>query len=252
MDYAGQVDHVERALADLVEAVAAGPLDTTVPTCPDYSVDQLAHHVGTFCGFWAHVLCEGTARPKTHFVDFEVDPSGITEPAARAGWVAAAGADLVAELRAAAPETPVWTWYPPDQSAAFVARRCSHELTVHRVDAQLARGEAGPIDAPLAVDGIEEIFVLLSQGGPDGERGHPGAGQTLQLHGTDYEPADWLLTLAPEGVQVERVHAEADLALSGSVGDLELVLYQRPPVGEVGRLGDESILGVFYGEFTFG
>ena len=38
----------------------------------------------------------------------------------------------------------------------------------------------------------------------------------------------------------------------GSVGDLELVLYQRPPVGEVKRLGDESILGVFYGEFTFG
>ena len=30
---------------------------------------DLAVHVGEFCGFWSHVLCEGTGRPKTPFPD---------------------------------------------------------------------------------------------------------------------------------------------------------------------------------------
>jgi uncharacterized protein (TIGR03083 family) len=252
MDYVQRIDRIEGELDALVAAVGAGPLGARVPTCPDFSVDQLAHHVGTFCGFWTHVLCEGTSRPKTRFVDFEVDAPGITEPADRAAWVAAAGADLVAELRAAPPATPVWTWYPPDQSAAFVARRCSHELAVHRVDVQVARGAVDPIDAELAADGIEEIFVLLEFGRGHVRSEHLGTGQTLHLHGTDHVPAEWLLTLGPDGVEVERVHAKGDLALRGAVSDLEMLLYQRPPVGEVEQFGDASVLDLFHREFTFG
>lgn len=246
MDYDQHIDAVEQSLAGAVAAIAAGPPDARVPTCPDFSLDQLAEHLGTFSGFWTHVLCEGTGRDKP-----PVTTKGV-EPSDRAEWLADIGAHLVVELLATPPDTTVWTWHPPDQTAAFVARRTCHELAVHRVDVQLARGSAEPVGAAVAADGIEEIFVLLHRGGPDGAPGTHGAGQTMHLHGTDFEPAEWLLTLAPDGVQVERVHAKGDLALRGSVSDLEMLLYQRPPVGEVTRFGDESVLDVFHGEFTFG
>lgn len=245
MDYAVRVDAVERELASLVAALAGGPLDAGVPTCPDFSLDDLAKHVGQFCGFWAHVLCAGTSRPLTPFSD-NIGPQG------RARWVEDLARHLGTELRAASPDTEVWTWYEPDQTAAFVARRCSHELAVHRVDAQLARGTAAPIDAELAADGIEEIFVLLERPRRDDHPRPPGPARTLHLHGTDHSPAEWLITLGADGVQVAREHAKGDLTLDGSVSDLEMLLYQRPTVGSVERTGDASVLDAFHAEFTFG
>lgn len=245
MDHAAHVDAVEAELARLLAAVADGPLDAAVPTCPGFTVDDLGRHVGEFCGFWTHVLCEGTGREKPPYAD-EVGAHG------RAAWLGELAGHLVAELAATPPDTAVWTWYPPDRSAAFVARRCAHELAIHRVDAQLARGAADPIDAPLAADGIEELlFVLASEHGDDRRRGAAAAGQTLHLHGTDHEPAEWLVTLDADGLRVAREHAKGDLALRGAVGDLELLLYQRPPVADVERFGDADVLEAFHDEFTF-
>ena len=245
MDYGARIDAVERELAALVAAVAAGPLDARVPTCPNFAVDDLAKHVGEFCAFWTHVLCEGTSRPKTPFRD-TVGPEG------RASWINALAGYLVTELRATPASTAVWTWYAADQSAAFVGRRCSHELAIHRVDAQLARGAADPVDAELAADGIEEIFLLIHQFGRNRQRATPGSGQTLQLHGTDDHPVEWLITLDRDDVHVRREHAQADLVLKGAVSDLEMLLYQRPTVDAVTRLGDASVLDVFHDGFTFG
>ena len=59
MDHSERVDAVEREFGALHAAVAAGPFPP-VPTCPDWTVRDLVTHVGGFCGFWTHVLCEGT------------------------------------------------------------------------------------------------------------------------------------------------------------------------------------------------
>ena len=243
VDHDARIDAVERELGAFVEAIGAGPLDARVPTCPDFSVDELAAHVGQFCGFWSHVLCEGTGRPKTPFAD-DAGTDG------RTAWLEGLASSLVTELRATPPDTEVWTWYEPDRSAAFVARRCSHELAVHRVDAQLARGAADPVDPAIAADGIDEIFVLLSsERARASSRG--GNGETLHLHGTDLDDAEWLITLDSDGVRVDHAHAKADLALRGPVNDLEMLLYQRPVVGVVERFGDESVLDAFHRVFTF-
>lgn len=253
MEHAERIDLVEAELGRIVDVVGAGPLDVQVPTCPDFTVDQLAHHLGTFCAFWTNVLEEGTARPKTPFRDLQVDDGGALQPADRASWLATLADRLVDALRATRPDTPTWTWYPPDQHAGFIARRCSHELSVHRVDLELARGPSAPIAPPaLAADGIEEIFVLVEHAGTHLPERSPGDGRSLHVHGTDHDPAEWHLTLASDGLHVERVHAKGDLALRGAVSDLELLLYQRPPVGEVERFGDESVLDAFHRMFTFG
>ena len=248
VDHSERIAAVEREGAALVGAVASGDPGAVVPTCPDYSLDDLAAHVGEFCAFYADVLCEGGGRPKR---PFDPDPG----PRSRAAWLAPLVDHLVAELRASPPELPVWTWHPTDHSAAFVARRCANELAVHRVDAQLGAGlTPDPVEPALAADGIEEVFVLMAHAGTrtgdrqlDGDR----RGQTLHLHGTDHDPAEWLLTFASDGVRVERAHARGDLALRGAVSDLEMLLYQRPPVGPVEQIGDKAVLDLFHREFTF-
>jgi len=250
MDYGDLVAAVEGELGALVAAVGEGDGGARVPTCPDWSLDHLAVHAGEFCGFWSHVLAEGTGRPKPPFT-----PAADGDGGGRAAWLAGVGAGLVGELRATAPDTRVWTWHPTEGTATFVARRAAHELAIHRVDAQLAaRGAADPVAPALAADGIDEVFVLQAHA-PGRTATHEVAGgrtgQTLHLHGTDHTPAEWLVTFAPAGVQVARSHAKGDLALRGAVSDLEMLLYQRPPTRTVDRFGDPAVLDLFHHEFTF-
>ena len=254
MDHEAHVDAAERELAALTAAVAAGPLDARVPPCPDFDVDALALHIGGFCTSWLYAMQEGQPYPGPPG-DGSFGALDSASPQARAAWVGELGEQFVAQLRSMSPDTACWTWYEPDMTAAFVARRASHELAVHRVDAQLARGAALPVDAELAADGIEEIFLLQAYGAAFHDIEH-GTGQTMHLHGTDVDgrgiDAEWLVTLSPDGLQVTREHAKGDLALRASVSDLEMLLYQRPTVGPVERFGDPTVLDAFHREFTFG
>jgi uncharacterized protein (TIGR03083 family) len=238
VDHPARVEAVAREAAALADALGGRPRDARVPSCPDWAVADLATHVGEFTGFWTHVLCEGTGRPKP-------PAPGPPPDGDLADWYRGLGDHLVTELRRTPPDTPVWTWKEDDQSAGFVARRCAHELAVHRFDAQLARDRPEPIEPDLAADGIEEVFMFVGVGG----RGK-GSGESLHLHGTDAGD-EWLLTFAPEGLQVARRHGKGDLALRGAVSDLELVLYHRPPVGSVEHHGDDEVLGAWYRAFTF-
>jgi uncharacterized protein (TIGR03083 family) len=240
LEYADHVAAVERETAALAKALMAGDMEAQVPTCPDWTLLDLARHVGGVMGFWTHVLCDGTGRPKPSIDD---DPG----PAAALWFVQIAGL-LVAELRATPPDAQVWTWDPDDQSARFAARRMAHETAVHRYDAQTAVGTPQGFDAALAADGIEEIFAMVDAY-PDSGRGE---GETMHVHGTDDAENEWLITMNPDGLDIRREHAKGDLALRGHVSDLELVLYDRPPLGTVERFGDESVLDAWYRVFKFG
>ena len=240
MDYAEHVDAAERETQALAAAFRKAEPEARVPSCPDWAVADLAEHVGGFTGFWAHVLCEGTGRPKAPFPQLQPGAS-------LADWYDEVAAQLVAELRATPPDTAVWTW-ADDKSARFVGRRCAHELSVHRFDAELAIDAQQPIDPAVAADGIDEIFYMVDAAS---DRAGRGEGETLHLHGTDRDD-EWLVTLDPDGLHAERRHAKADLALRGAVSDLELMLYQRPTLGDVERLGDEDVLAAWQRVFTFG
>lgn len=246
MEYAERIEAIDRSRRRIVECLTGGDLDATVPTCPDFTLDRLAFHLGEFSGFWTHVLCEATSREKP---DFSADPGS----AGRAAWVDRLITQVLHELRQATATTPCWTWFEPDQSAGFVASRVCHELEIHRVDVQLAaNGVADPVTPTVAVAGIEEIFLMMSGYGVDFRRGVPGNGETLQLSGTDQVDATWFVRLDPERTSVTREHSAADLELRATASDLEMLLYQRPTNGAVEWLGDRTVLDVFHGEFTFG
>jgi hypothetical protein len=104
----------------------------------------------------------------------------------------------------------------------------AQETTVHRVDAEQAAGRpVGPIDAGLAVDGIDEVFtVFVPALGSDRS---PGDGRTVHLHATDAE-GEWLIRFDPGAVVVEYGHAKGDAAVRGPAGELLLWLWGRRPL----------------------
>ncbi len=246
MDHASRVRAVGSECESFLVALGEGTMDALVATCEGWKVADLAAHVGEFCGFWTHVLCEGTGRPKTPF----------TEPPAGdelVPWMAELAGYLVDELEATPASTEVWTWFPSDHTAGFVARRCAHELAVHRTDMQAARGIHTPIAADLAVDGVDEVFdVLLSV------REHKGAGtgRTLALVSTD-TPNAWRITLGGERIGIERSaddHPElatSNLVVTATASDLELTVYHRPTLSPVDMEGDYTALDEWHRDFTF-
>ncbi len=248
MEYGEHLASVERDVARIGDALRAGPLDVVVPSCPDWTLRALTEHVGAqFCAFWCHVLCEANGHDKPDVPALPADDDDV------AAWFDGCARGLVDELHATTPDTNVWTWVPDQQHAAFVARRAAHELAVHRYDAQLARNTNEPIEADVAADGIEEIFVMADAWRVNDPTSGCGNGETVHVHGTDEGRNDeWLLTLTPDGLRVERAHAKGDLALRGAVSDLELTLYGRPTVSPVERFGDERALDAWRKAFTFG
>jgi len=246
MEPSAFIDAVRTESEALILAVGAGAMDLPVPTCEPWEVRDLAIHVGGFCGFWSHVLCEATGRPKTPFPD---PPDGDPLPE----WLADRCFDLVVEFEATPPQTSVWTWFDGDHSAAFVMRRSAHEIAIHRFDAQAAHGITMPVSPELAADGIDEILDVLVAARP---RTGTATGRTMALRSTDLE-RDWVVTIGVDRIGVERSTQDAshlercDVVATGESSDLELTLYHRPALGIVDVHGDRRVLDAWHREFTF-
>jgi len=246
MDHDALINAIRVESGALVFALEGAEDDDLVSTCHGWTVRDLAIHVGEFSGFWAHVLCEGTGRPKTPFPD--PPSSGDLAP-----WVALTLQFLMEELEATPADTAVWTWFEADHTAGFVTRRCAHEVAVHRFDAQSATGIHTPIPTELAADGIDEVLDVLVTTREHSQR---GSGRVLALRSTDVG-MEWLVTLGLDRINVERKsqdeapHDGSDLVVSGTASDLELTLYHRPTLSPVDVHGDYTVLDEWHREFTF-
>ncbi|WP_128092394.1 maleylpyruvate isomerase family mycothiol-dependent enzyme, partial [Streptomyces resistomycificus] len=105
-------------------------------------------------------------------------------------WFREGHARLVDTLRSAAPDIECWHFLPAPSALAFWARRQAHETTVHRVDAQSARGGAPTeIAAGFAVDGIEELLLGFHARDKSGVR--TDAPRVLRVRATDTDGAVW-------------------------------------------------------------
>lgn len=237
MDTDQYLDHLARdsqALADAAEA--AGP-DAAVPTCPEWKVaDLLVHMVQG--DLWARRIVESRSTERI----LPEMPADIPDGAALVPYFRTGARQLVEALAAIAPDTSVWTFSAADRTAGFWQRRRAQETAVHRVDAQSAAGTPSPVDAELAVDGIDEfLFVFM----PRLAAGLAGLGDaTIHLHCTDGE-GEWLVTRAGDDVVVTREHAKGDVAARGTASDLLLFLWGRVPVTALEVFGDGALLDRF-------
>ncbi|MFE1551833.1 maleylpyruvate isomerase N-terminal domain-containing protein [Streptomyces sp. NPDC058718] len=131
---------------------------TPVPTCPGWTLADLTRHLGTVHRWADHLVRTGaTARVPARDVRLDLPQ----DPAAYPGWLAAGAESLVATLRAADPDTPLWS-PGPEPRAGYYPRHVLFEAVVHLADAEIALGgTAGPIDPGTAADGIEHHLATL-------------------------------------------------------------------------------------------
>jgi uncharacterized protein (TIGR03083 family) len=216
-------------------AAAAGRgLDPPVPACQGWTVADLVLHTGMVHRHKLEIVRGRLAEP----------PSPWPPPApARAellGWYSQGLEELATVLEATDPETRVWTFHRPDQTVAFWRRRMAQETAVHRVDAESAHGDPGPVPAALAADGVTELLEVFLAPHADGEP-VGGRGESLHLHATDTE-GEWRLRLLPAGVEVARGHGQGDAAAAGAASDLLLFLWGRAAGDRLERSGDPALL----------
>lgn len=239
--YYAQIETGAAALAGLLNS--NGP-DLHIPTCPDWTLRQLATHVGRAHRWAAEIVRTRAAEP----VPFREVPDGAlpADPAQREPWLRA-GARLLTESVQAAGAEPVWSFVgtvPP----RFWARRMSHETLMHLADAQIAAGQPIAMDPVVAADAIDEWLAILSgpnPGQPDERARALPADAVLHVHATDAEGnGEWLIRNTAGGIVVEAGHGKGDAALTGPAQSLLLVLMRRLPPADpsVTLHGDPAIL----------
>jgi uncharacterized protein (TIGR03083 family) len=217
------------------------PMETTVPSCPEWKLRDLAHHLGSHHRWVAGNLDQPPEGDV--FKQREEPPQDEAVP----DWLEAGAEALATKLATMDPATPCWTWVPFDHSVGFWARRTAHETAMHRWDAQNAGGTRDEVEAELAADGVDEYLGIL--GAFPGRR-FPEAG-SIHLHTTD-TPGEWLVRLDAEGVHLTREHAKGDVALRGPASDVLLVLMGRKAMDAVDLFGDASLFERFRTQASFG
>ena len=197
-----------------------------VPTCPAWTVADLADHLGGVHRWAAQMVAAGSQerlrRGKTNF--------GAPDDPTRLGpWLEEGASRLLAALGNADPDAPMWAW-GSDKHVRFWSRRMVHETAVHRVDALLAVGAEPSVPAAQATDGIDELLDNLPCAAyfAAGVKELLGDGHTLAFDATD-TGVRWSVVLGDDGFRWDHEHRAAAAELRAPAADLLLVLYGRLP-----------------------
>jgi hypothetical protein len=111
------------------------------------------------------------------------------------------------------------------------------ETVVHRVDVEAQFGPLSTIDDALAVDGIDEVLMLMLSGDDEAASEAPGTG-TVELLAGDRA---WSVVLEDSRTVVTPGRRTSPHAvLSGDPAELFLYLWGRVPGDTLERRGDES------------
>ena len=233
---------IEASTETLAGLVHGADLTRQVPTCPDWTLRQLATHVGRAHRWAAEIVGTRSAE----FIPFRQVPDGRIpdDPALHAPWLRAGAARVVGAVREAGGDQ-VWA-FDGLRPASFWARRMAHETAVHRADAEITVGREPEFEPDLAADAIDEWLGYMSgTGASDSRVDALPDGAVLHVHVTDEGVGgEWLVRREGSAVTVEPGHGKGDVAVRGPAGRLLLVLLRRVPPDDpqVEVLGDASLL----------
>ncbi|GHH54530.1 maleylpyruvate isomerase family mycothiol-dependent enzyme [Lentzea cavernae] len=221
----------ERSAAFRAAVAAAPSLDVKVPTCPEWTLADLAQHIGDGRRTWAATVAAGPANAKAAVEDVPM-PEQRDELLT---WLEDATAELLAALEAAGPDQGCWVWWtgsPPNAGA--VARHQLQQLAVHTYDAQITIGAAEPLPEDIALDGVDEFLqTCVTTTSP-----WPHEPATIAYHAT--EGRSWWLGFDEDGARiVSRTTPTAEATATAS--DLVLFMYGRRDLGDVESQGDPRV-----------
>jgi uncharacterized protein (TIGR03083 family) len=241
MEPADFLARLEQDGAALALAARQAP-HAAIETCPGWDMTTLVSHIGII-----HRWAEATVRTRaTERLSRRELPAPPTEAEAVISWYGEGLTALTSALRQIDPDLTVWNWRPDgDRRARFWHRRMANETAIHRWDTQAAADDTTPLDAALAVDGIDE-FLELFLARRLREQPVAALNGSLHLHATDVA-GEWWIALEPDGLQRRHEHAKADTAIRGPASELLLWLWNRRPSDspELQTFGSPVILDHF-------
>lgn len=250
VDYLAHLRSESRRFRDVL---ATCDPSARVPACPDWDAADLLWHLTRVQWFSAR-----TVRTRPAAAD-EGAP-GPQRPASYDELLVAFdehSASLVAELEAADPADPAWTW-SSDQSVGFTFRRQAHEALIHRLDAEQTAGAVTPLDAALAADGVAELLGVMFGGIPPWgswvpddtcvgvectDTGHRMLVRTGHFTGTDPDTGTAYDELALETVLDQT--CEPDAVVTGPAAALDAWLWRRGDDRHLHVTGDRAVYDRF-------
>jgi uncharacterized protein (TIGR03083 family) len=228
------LDHEGLLLAAAAEEAGT---DAKVPTCPDWQVRDLLRHTGVVHRWAASYVADGHTerRPMGELPDLDG-----TELVA---WYRDSHRHLVDTLAGASPDVKCFAFLPAPSALAFWVRRQAHETTVHRFDAESARGGTPtPVEADFAADGIDEL--LRGFHARPRSRVRTSTPRVLRIRAEDAHDAVWTVRLSPEPpVTTRDADLEPECELSGPAEQLYLALWSRVPLPDA--TGDRALAALW-------
>lgn len=144
------------------EAIRLAPPEAPVPTCPEWSVSDLAWHLTEVHSFWARILSSGAVS------DDEAGPVEESVPPRPESLEQVLSlydketAELLTQLEHRSDPEPAWFWLDTHKTVGATRRMQAHEATMHRIDAQLAGGHPVSAVSPgLAADGLRHVLEVM-------------------------------------------------------------------------------------------
>lgn len=238
MDVAEHINSLAAEGRLLARAAQEAGTGASVPTCPGWQVRHLLRHTAMVHTWAAAFVTEGHTSNVPDAGEPDLDGPELLDRF-REGH-----RRLVDALDSAPPDVECWTFFAAPSPLAFWARRQAHETTIHRVDAESARG--GPLSpvAPVhAVDGVDELLRGFHT--RPKSRVRTEEPRTLRVRATDTGTV-WTVRLSAQPPRAEReTGAPADRAvdceLSATAQELYLSLWNRLPLAALTVTGDADL-----------
>jgi uncharacterized protein (TIGR03083 family) len=222
-----------RADGDRIAAIANGHLDTEVPPCPGWTVRSVVTHLAQV--YEHKIACTLLGELP--------DPWPPRWPAERepVAWLLDAHQRLLTLFQERGPKAPSATWWPPDQTVGFWARRMAHESVIHRVDVEISLGLTTPVDPALAVDGVDEVLAIFLAGdwSEDPDDGCDGQRIVVSTGGRS-----WEVELLREAIKVSPPGGSQDAAVQGDPEPVLLWLWGRGSDAGLSHQGDRAVPGL--------
>jgi uncharacterized protein (TIGR03083 family) len=222
-------------------AVASAPdLDAQVPSCPEWSLHDLAQHIGEGRRAWAATVAAGPSATR------RADPVGPAVAPRERGelvdWLGESTALLLDALQEAGPDRGCWTWWGDSQSpqtAGAVARHQLQQMAVHTYDAQLAVGAPQPLPEAVALDGVDEFLsTCCATRSP-----WPHEPAVVDYHAS--EGRSWRLRLSADGARVAAdptpSEGAPDFSARATAHGLVMALYGRNGLESLEIQGDARV-----------
>jgi uncharacterized protein (TIGR03083 family) len=202
-----------------IREVAPGHLDSSVPTCPDWTVADLVRHVAQVYLHKVEMMRHGRQPEVWPPAEFEAgDPVALLDRSYAA---------LRDEFAERAPSDSCATWYEPDQTVGFWIRRMAQETVIHRIDAELGAGApVARVPGDLAADGVDELlqifvgwaFTMWPEDFTAALEHSPRRTYLIRAEPAAESPqVSWIVRTAPDSLTIETLGTETDAVLTPDV-----------------------------------